>query len=634
MSPLLFHIVAFLGSAITAIIIMPWLLKLCRKWELTYESKDHNFSIPRIGGMVLAPAAAIGLGLSLGIRSYYGTIGDTLKISTLFIMTGMMLIYILGIIDDIFHLSRWQRRLLTLFSSLAFPLCGLYINHLFGFLGFNEIGAVAGNIITVIATILTIKGLEALNDSDGLAGGLCLPPLIVYGAIFYNLGYYGYSTTTLAILGALLVYLYYNIFGDKRIGTKTYMGHAGSMILSFCIVYLSLKYAMVNPNVIAPHPDGLLLSFTLLIIPFFEYIRVWSISTWLGLTKEQRRELHIQHKLEAKGFTQLQTLGFILLADITFLVLNITLHHLAGLNLTWIVVVDIIIYTIWQMSTSRQKQHVASTYKLPEDFKDYQGKEGLVSVIMPTYNSADLVAESIESILSQTYKNLELIISDDCSSDNTMEILEEYAKQDSRIIIQRNERNGGAGVSRNNSIQRARGQYIAFCDSDDRWVPKKLEKQIAFMKAQDVVLCFSPYYTCDVNSQYLGYVSAPRRVNLFQMMCDNKMGFLTCIYDTKALGKHSMPKQRKRQDHAMLLNLLKECKFAYSVPEPLAHYRIHAGNMSGKKISLLKYNAHTYTEVFGWPKPLSYAFLFTFFLPTYFTKKAKNILLNMVRAAS
>lgn len=154
------------------------------------------------------------------------------------------------------------------------------------------------------------------------------------------------------------------------------------------------------------------------------------------------------------------------------------------------------------------------------------------------------------------------------------------------------------------------------------------------MKAQDVVLCFSPYYTCDVNSQYLGYVSAPRRVNLFQMMCDNKMGFLTCIYDTKALGKHSMPKQRKRQDHAMLLNLLKECKFAYSVPEPLAHYRIHAGNMSGKKISLLKYNAQTYTEVFGWPKPLSYAFLFTFFLPTYFTKKAKNILLNMVRAAS
>lgn len=634
MSPLISHIIAFLGSSITAVIIMPWLLSLCRKLELTYDSNDHHhFPIPRIGGMILAPAAAVGLGLSLGLRTYNGTVGETLKISTLFIMIGMMLIYILGIIDDIFHLNKWQKRLLILCASLAFPICGLYINNLFGFLGFQEISQTAGCIITVIATILIIKGLEELNDSDGLVGGICLPPLIAYGAIFYSLGYYSYSATAFAMLGSLLVYLYYNIFGDKRIGTKTYMGHAGAMMLSFCIVYMSLKYAMVNKNVIAPHTDGLLLSYTLLIIPLFEYIRVWTISVWLGLNKNQRRKLHIQHKLTAKKFTQLQTLGIILLADLMLIVLNLALHHLVGLSLTWVVVIDIVVYSAWQIATSRQKEHIATTHKLPEDFKDYVGKEGLVSVIMPTYNSSNFVAESIDSILSQTYQNLELIISDDCSSDNTMEILEDYAKRDSRIIIQRNEKNGGAGVSRNNSIKRATGQYIAFCDSDDRWVPKKLETQIEYMKSQDIALCFSPYYTCDENSQYLGYISAPRRVNLFQMMCDNKMGFLTCIYDTKALGKRYMPKQRKRQDHALLLNLLKDCKFAYSIPTPLAHYRIHSGNMSANKISLLKYNAQTYTEVFGWNKALSYVFLFTFFLPTYFWKRIKNILLTIARAA-
>src|SRR3712207_2508465 len=116
------------------------------------------------------------------------------------------------------------------------------------------------------------------------------------------------------------------------------------------------------------------------------------------------------------------------------------------------------------------------------------------------------------------------------------------------------------------------------------------------------------------------------------MMCDNKMGFLTCVYDTNILGKHQMPRQRKRQDHALLLNLLKICHVAYSVPEPLAHYRIHPGNMSRQKISLLKYNAHTYTEVFGWSKAASYTFLFTFFLPTYFAKKTKNLLLTITRA--
>lgn len=635
MSPLLSHILAFICSAATAIIIMPWLLSMCHKWELTYESNDRfHFRIPRIGGMILAPAAAVGLGFSLGLRLYDGTVGETLKISSLFIMIGVMLVYLLGIIDDIFHLGKWPKRLLIIIASIAFPSCNLYINNLYGFIGIGQISQVTGFIITMIATILVVKGLEALNDSDGLISGLCIPPLIVYGTIFFNLGYYSYSSTAAAMLAALLVFLYYNLFGDKHIGTKTYMGHAGALMLSFCIVYLSLKYAMVNEKVIAPHTDGLLLAYTLLIIPIFEYIRVWITSTWMGLSKEQRRALHIQNKLKAKNFSEIQTLGLILLADIVFITVNILLHQLLGLGLTWIVVIDIAIYSSWQMVSSRQKVHTPSTYKLPEDFKDYKGVEGLVSVIMPTYNSAEFVGESIESILSQTYKNLELIITDDRSSDNTMEILKEYAKRDSRIFIQQNEVNGGAGVSRNNSISRARGQYIAFCDSDDRWVPKKLEKQIGFMQSQDVALCFSPYYSCDENDQYLGYISAPRRVNLFQMMCDNKMGFLTCIYDTKALGKHYMPKQRKRQDHALLLNLLKVCKYAYSIPTPLAHYRIHPGNMSGKKISLLKYNAQTYTEVFGWPKPLSYAFLFAFFLPSYFTKRIKNILLTMIRAAS
>jgi len=635
MNQFICHISAFFGSAITAIVIMPWLLNLCHKLELTYISDDkHHFHIPRIGGMVLAPAVAVGLAISVGLRLYSGTIADTLKISAIFIMIGVMLVYLFGIIDDIFHLSRWKKRILIICASMAFPACGLFINDLYGFLGIAHIEDTTGCIITVIATILIVKGLEELNDSDGLIGGLCIPPLLVFGGFFYYSGYYSYSAPAFAMIGALLVFLYYNMFGDKRIGTKTYMGHAGAMMLSFCVVYISLKYAMVNKNVIEPHSDGLLLSYTMFIIPVFEYIRVWVESTWLGLSKEERRNLHIQHKLKAKNFSEIQSLCLILLADVFFILINLALHHLIGLGITWIVIIDIALYTIWQITTSHQSAHTPSTYRLPEDFKDYVGQEGLVSVIMPTYNSAEFVSESIDSVLSQTYQNIELIISDDCSSDNTMEILEDYAKRDERIIIQQNEKNGGAGVSRNNSISKAHGQYIAFCDSDDRWIPKKLEKQIEFMKKQDIALCFAPYYTCDENNQYLGYISAPRRVNLFQMMCDNKMGFLTCIYDTNILGKHYMPKQRKRQDHALLLNLLKVCKYAYSIPTPLAHYRIHPGNMSARKISLLKYNAQTYKEVFGWPRPLCYVFLFTFFLPTYFTKRIKNILFTMMRAAT
>ncbi len=267
----------------------------------------------------------------------------------------------------------------------------------------------------------------------------------------------------------------------------------------------------------------------------------------------------------------------------------------------------------------------------PNSIKDFAGKQGLVSIIMPTYNSSQFVADSIESVLAQTYENWELIITDDCSTDGTIEILKKYARRDSRIILQSNETNCGAGVSRNKSIATAHGQYISFCDSDDRWMPKKLEMQLEFMQKNNVALCFAPYFTCDENNKELGFIPAPKRVGLFGTMCDDKIGFLTCTYDTHLMGKHFMPIMRRRQDYAYVLMLLRVCRYAYSVPQPLAYYRLHSANLSGKKINLIKYNAQTYTEVFGWSKIASYLFLFFFFLPCYFVKRIKNTIINKTR---
>ena len=109
-------------------------------------------------------------------------------------------------------------------------------------------------------------------------------------------------------------------------------------------------------------------------------------------------------------------------------------------------------------------------------------KEDLVSVIMPTYNAGKYLADSINSILNQSYKNLELLITDDASTDpTTLQLLQEFASKDNRVDILYLKENHGAGYARNKSIERAKGRYIAFCDSDDRWTTDKLEKQIAFM---------------------------------------------------------------------------------------------------------------------------------------------------------
>ena len=256
-------------------------------------------------------------------------------------------------------------------------------------------------------------------------------------------------------------------------------------------------------------------------------------------------------------------------------------------------------------------------------------EKGLVSVIMPTYNSGRFVAESIESILNQTYTHLELLITDDGSTDDTPQIIRSYEQKDSRIRYFAMSDNMGAGHARNLSIELARGQYIAFCDSDDTWLPEKLEKQIAFMKKRQCCFCFSSYFICDESGKRTGIFIAPASVTLTDTKRDDKIGFLTAIYDTRPYGKIYMPTLRKRQDWAYVLMLLQKCKKAFALKEPLACYRRSKGSISHNKLSLIKFNAKVYQVVFGYSKIRSYCYLFTLFLPAYALKRIKNKIVCM-----
>ena len=251
--------------------------------------------------------------------------------------------------------------------------------------------------------------------------------------------------------------------------------------------------------------------------------------------------------------------------------------------------------------------------------------QNLVSVIMPTYNASKYLADSIESILNQTYTNLELLITDDCSSDETQNILQKYAQKDSRVKVEYLKDNFGPAIARNHSIERAKGRYIAFCDSDDRWMPEKLEKQIAHMTRKDCALCCSSYLICDENNQVTGINISPKHLTLGMMKRDNKIGCLTAIYDIKRLGhKFYMPAIRKRQDWALFLNILKECQICFCVTEPLAYYRQRSNSVSSNKLSLIKYNVNVYETVFGYTKAKAYLYFFTHFLPTYYLKVLKR----------
>jgi glycosyltransferase involved in cell wall biosynthesis len=250
--------------------------------------------------------------------------------------------------------------------------------------------------------------------------------------------------------------------------------------------------------------------------------------------------------------------------------------------------------------------------------------EGLVSIITTLYDSADFIARTIESVLAQTYTNWEMVITDDCSKDNGPAIVESYAAKDARIRLIRLEENGGPGVSRNISIQNARGQYIAFLDSDDMWRPDKLEKQIALMKEKGCGMVYSSYYTCDENDRITGLVKCRRRIPYWRIVCDNAVGFLTMMYDTKVTGVELLPEIRKRQDWGLNIKIIRKCRVAYGVQSPLALYRVRQGSVSSGKLSLIKYNVGIYHKVLGYSMFRSIVTFLFVFLPVYFGKKVLN----------
>lgn len=220
----------------------------------------------------------------------------------------------------------------------------------------------------------------------------------------------------------------------------------------------------------------------------------------------------------------------------------------------------------------------------------------LVSIIMPSYNTGQFISETIESVLNQSYSNWELIIVDDCSTDNTDDVVKNYLK-DNRIRYIKNDNNSGAAVSRNKALREAKGKWIAFLDSDDLWESDKLKKQIAFMEINNYRFSYTNYIEIDEESSPNGIsVSGPKRITKHGMYNYCWMGCLTVMYDADTVGLIQIADIKKNNDYAMWL---KACKKAncYLLDETLAKYRKRSGSISNHGyIKLIKWHYKLYRE--------------------------------------
>jgi teichuronic acid biosynthesis glycosyltransferase TuaG len=223
----------------------------------------------------------------------------------------------------------------------------------------------------------------------------------------------------------------------------------------------------------------------------------------------------------------------------------------------------------------------------------------LVSIITPMYNSEKFINSTIESVLIQTYSNWEMIIVDDCSTDNSVKIVEDFIKKDKRIKLIKLTKRSGPAIARNTAIREAQGRFIAFLDSDDLWKPLKLEKQIKFMLENGIAFSFTAYDIIDDSNKLISTVKVPEKVSFKDLLKDNPIGCLTAIYDTFKVGKIFMPIIEKRQDYGLWLKILQKVKYAYGLQESLAIYRIRRNSISRNKLKLIKYNYKVLREVAG-----------------------------------
>lgn len=225
-------------------------------------------------------------------------------------------------------------------------------------------------------------------------------------------------------------------------------------------------------------------------------------------------------------------------------------------------------------------------------------KSDLVSVIMPAYNSRALLAESVRSVMTQTYPGWELLIVDDASSDDTLALAHELAREDQRIRVLPLQQNQGVAEARNRGIAAARGRYLAFLDSDDLWLPNKLSVQIEFMRHSGAGFSFTQYRRIGRDGALGRPVRVPRKAGYRRLLRGNVIGCLTVVIDRDQIPEISMP-QIKHEDYVAWLHALKRGNIAWGIQQDLARYRVTAASISANKKHSAGWTWNIYRRVEG-----------------------------------
>lgn len=362
---------AFVLSLICGFIFTPVILDYCKRkklYDIPNDRKVHKNAIPRMGGISFFPSMIIAFIVILLLMPGTGSLGQLsaqvpvpvpVTLWSIIFMMGLLLTYITGIIDDLTGLNATTKFSVQIFTGCLLPFAGLYINNLYGLFGIYEIPSYIGIPLTVFMMVFIDNAINLIDGIDGLASGLSLLALAGFLTYFVEYGVFlhTYAVLIAGLIGALIAFSYFNLFGSAERNTKIFMGDSGSLSLGFILGFLTIKCAADNSNIWPARPEALLVPITLLFVPMADVVRV----TLYRLTHHQPLFIadknHIHHKLMRSGMSQQQALMTILGLAVAYAAINFGLYPLV--NLTWIIIIDVLIYSLVNVCVNQIKIVVA-----------------------------------------------------------------------------------------------------------------------------------------------------------------------------------------------------------------------------------------------------------------------------------
>ena len=337
---------AFVLSALCGFIFIPLILNFCKEknlYDIPNSRKMHKNATPRLGGICFLPSMFLAfIGTMFVFNDFTGYDQVTFSLWSFYFFISLMLVYGVGLVDDLIGLGAKTKFSVQFLAAFLMPFAGLYFNDFYGFLGIHEIPYYIGAPLTIFLIVFITNSINLIDGIDGLAAGLSFIALMGFLVCLLNEGLQLYGILIAGLMGVLVPFLFFNMFGDPERNRKLFMGDSGSLTLGFILGFLSVKYSMDNPNVMFWRPDCLLLSYTFVIVPTFDVVRVSAQRFFHHTPVFKADKNHFHHKLMRAGLTQRQTLFFLLALAVFYIGLNLSLNFI--MSDTFVVIADIVVW--------------------------------------------------------------------------------------------------------------------------------------------------------------------------------------------------------------------------------------------------------------------------------------------------